>query len=216
MEKKPSKKVLQQISDDKILSLYHQGYSASIISKTYKINPAYISKVLKHSGLKPRDYKSCPDFIKRVLRELLLAGFTYSEISKKTNVAYNYIREYVSRSDEIRERSQELFRRKSNNTIPPTVPPSSVCSFSMIEKFRVDYTNGFLGFCALMLNLDVNEEQIIYLFSIIDDDMLQQHNEKLKSVILSKHAAGIPALGISKKLGISPSFIINVIKNHKI
>ncbi len=206
----------QQITNDEILSLYQEGFSASIISKTYGIDPARISKLLKDSGYKSRDYRTCPDFIKRVLRVLILAGFNYSEISKKTNIAYNYIREYVSKTDEIKEQSRELFRRKANNAVPPSIPPKSVCSEYLLSSFCEAYIGKALGFCSLVTELNANEEQIIYLFSIINDEMIAKHNNLLEKYILDEHnSAGVPAIGIGKKLGVSPVYVAGIIKKNQ-
>lgn len=213
MKKNAKEQSIQQITDKEILSLYHQGYSANIISQKYSLNPARISKVLRASGLGPRDYRTMPDFIKRVLRELILAGFTYSEISRKTNISYNYIREYVRRSEEMKERSLELFYRKTNNSTPPSIPPHSVCSEHMIAEFRHNFINGAAGFCYLVMNMNANEEQMIYLFSIISDEMLREHEEHLKMYILSEYNAGIPIIGISKKIGVSPTYVSNAVKS---
>lgn len=216
MKEQLKEKKFQRIDDSEILSLYRQGYSANIIAEKYSLNPAHISKVLRASGLGPRDYRTMPDFIKEILKSLILAGFTYAEISRKANIAYNYIREYVGSSQELREKSPELFRRKANNAVPPTVPEATVCSQRMVRKFWSDFVNGDGGFCILMKNMNADEEQIIYLFSVINDEMLDSHNARLRSYILLEKEKGIPVIGISRNLGVSPAYVSNVIKEASI
>lgn len=203
-----SKKTIEK----KILSQHHKGLPSNIIAKENGINITKVSKVLKSNGIKPRAYRTNPDCIKNVLRVLILSGFTYKDISSKTHVARSYIREYVSQTDEIKQRSEELFRRKNNQSVPPSVPSRSTCSSEMIAEFQEAYRNGKCGFCLLVTNLQANEEQIAYLFSTIDEEMLKQHNENLKVVILAKIKSGIPAMGTGKKVGVSPSYVANIAK----
>lgn len=216
MKKECSKKETHCLSDEEVLSLYHQGYSAKNISQTHGINVARISKILRSFGFAPRDYKTSPDYVKRVLHQLILAGFTYLDISKKTNMAYSFVKEYASQSEELRERSPELFARKVNNASPPIVPLATVCEKEMISDFCTAYVNGTSGFCALMKTLQANDEQAVYLFSIIDEEMLKKHNELLFEVIVAEHKQGIPVIGIGKKLGVSPAIVAKVVKNHHI
>jgi predicted DNA-binding ArsR family transcriptional regulator len=202
----------QKLTKEEILNLYHQGYSANIISQQYGINPGRISKILRASGLRPRDYKTMPEFVTNIIKELVLAGFKYLEISRKTNVSYNYIREYVSRSEEMRVKAKELFRCKSNNAVPPVIPPASVCPASLKAAFCRSYVEGTSGFCSLITSLNASTEQAVYLFSVIDEKMIEKHNENINAFILAESKAGVPAIGISKKLGVSPTYVSKVLK----
>lgn len=212
MSKTPRKSSKNAVTEAEILSLYNSGLSSNMIAKQNGINAARVSKILRNNGVGPREYRTCPDFIKRVLHALILAGFTYTEISLKTHIAHSYIREYVSQTEEIQKRSEELFRRKSNQAAPPSVPPKTVCSDRMISKFCKGFEDGAAGFSMIVTQLSASEEQMVYLFSIIDEKMLTRHNAKLEQTILAELAAGIPAIGASKKVGVSPSYVANIAK----
>lgn len=183
-----------------------------MIARDTGINVAEVSAILKKNGIKPRAYRKTPDCIKNVLHVLLMAEFTYTDITAKTHVARNYIREYVGKTEEIKQMSAELFKRKNNRREPPEAPPDSVCPVEMIAEFKESFRKGNGGFCLLVANMQATEEQIAYLFSTIDEEMLEQHNENLKKAILAEINSGIPAIGTAKKLGVSPSYVANIAK----
>ena len=86
--------------NDRIIELYHEGYTYSDITRLIDCTVSYVTKILDKYGIQRHHTKRNVDIIKReeeIIRLYQSGNYTRQDLADKFNLSYNYICQIISR-----------------------------------------------------------------------------------------------------------------------
>lgn len=183
------------ISDDEIIELYRSGYSQNDIVRNYQVSVQRTRSVLQDAGFDTRGYRALSDTMKLVIMTLVRHGVYYLDIERVTDLSVDAIRDYVTR------RMEPILNRSKT---PPAQRIPSVEEFPARDTLTREYASGDT-FCSLAEAHDLTEQDILFFYLSVTDDILTRHRKALRKNILASLAEGASIAQVARKNHISRS-----------
>lgn len=194
-----------EISDEKIIELYENGWSINDIVARYKIQLIYVRKLLQDKGIATHKYRSAPEFWKLCVFNLLAGGFPTPYVSKVTDISPHLIREFLS----VEHLKVEHLRADHDACQLNLNSSDRLLDF---ENFLQAYRSGGCGFMNCISSARIPPEYCCWVVSRLKASDIEMHTTNLRMKIDELRKLHVSSASIAKKLGVSVSIVRNIVK----